>query len=95
MQNTLHSLSSAVISLLSPVFCLLCSFVKRHLNNQKGWLIKGKSTKIAAAFMQNKANFKNIKIGISSFETSKYEILPALRGEKTNPIQTQLPKGQK
>ncbi len=72
------------------------------LNNKKGWLIKAKSAKIAADFMQNKANYKYIKIGVSSFKTSKYEILPARRGEKTNPIkpntnpiQTQSPKGQK
>ena len=40
--------------------------------------------------MQNKANFRNTKNGISSFITSKYEILSAWWGQKTNPIQTQL-----
>jgi len=58
----------------------------RQENNQKGRFSNEKSTKIAAAFIQNKPNFKNIKIGVSSFETSKYEILPAWRVEKTNPI---------
>jgi len=67
-------------------YLLVC---RGWLNNKKGCLIKGKSAKIAAAFIQNKANFKNIKISVISFETSKYEILPAWRGEKTNPIQTQ------
>jgi len=57
-----------------------------QLNNKKGNLFNEKITKIAAAFIQNKANFKSIKIGVSSFHTSKYEILPAWRGEKTNPI---------
>jgi hypothetical protein len=40
-------------------------------------------------FMQNKANFRNDKIDISSFVTSKYEIFDDWRGQKTNPIQTQ------
>jgi len=56
--------------------------MKNQVNNEKGRLIKGKSTRIAAAFIQNKANFKNIKIGVSSFETSIYEILSAWRGKK-------------
>jgi len=58
--------------------------------------------KNTTVFMQNKPNLKNIKITVSSFKTSKYEILPAWRGKKTNPIKansnpkrTQLPKGQK
>ena len=40
--------------------------------------------------MQNKANFRNDKIDINSFAISKYEILSAWWGQKTNPIQTQL-----
>jgi len=40
--------------------------------------------------MQNKPNFGNDKMNINSFATSKYEILSALRVQKTNPIQTQL-----
>ncbi|MBC8472714.1 MAG: hypothetical protein H8D56_24905 [Planctomycetes bacterium] len=39
--------------------------------------------------MQNKPNLKNTKIGISSFVTSKYEILSGWRGKKTKPIQSQ------
>jgi hypothetical protein len=39
--------------------------------------------------MQNKANFGNDKISISSFLTGRYEIFPRSPGEKTNPIQTQ------
>ncbi len=38
------------------------------------------------SILTNKPNSKNIKIGVSSFKTSKYEISPAWRGEKTNPI---------
>jgi hypothetical protein len=49
-----------------------------------------KNVRQISFFMQNKPNFKNIKIGVSPFETSKYQILSAWRGEKTNPIQTQL-----
>ncbi len=54
---------------------------KKQLNNEKNRQIRGKSTKIAAAFMQNKANSKNIKISVSSFETGKYEILTAWRSK--------------
>ncbi len=53
-----------------------------QLNHEKNRQIKGKSTKIAAAFIQNKPNLKNNKIGVSSFQKSKYEILPAWRGKK-------------
>ena len=63
--------------------------LKKQENNQKGRFSNEKSTKIAAAFIQNKPNFINSEIGVSSFETSIYEILTAWRGEKTNPIQTQ------
>jgi len=69
--------------------------VNPWLKNEKGCSFKGKSTIIAAVFMQNKPNLKNIKIGVSPFETSKYEILPAWRGEKTNPIQTQFKANSK
>jgi hypothetical protein len=68
-----------------------------QLKMKKTHLIKGKSTKITAAFIQNKPNLKNIKIGVSPFETSKCEILSAWRGENqtqskpnSNPIQSQL-----
>ena len=40
--------------------------------------------------MQNKPNFRNTTIGISSFVTSEYEILYRSPGQKTKPIQTQL-----
>jgi len=76
--------------------------LKRQVNNKKGIKINEKTTKSATTFCRNKPNFKNIKIVVSSFKTSKYEILPAGSGEKTNPIkpntkpiQTQFPKGQK
>jgi len=55
--------------------------MKNQLNNQKDQLIKGKSTKIAPAFIQNKPNVKNIKISISPFKKRKYKILSAWRSE--------------
>jgi hypothetical protein len=45
--------------------------------------------RIYKLFMQNKANFRAIIISVSSFITSKYEILSAGSDQKTNPIQTQ------
>ena len=55
---------------------------KKQLNNEKNRQIKGKSTKITAAFMQNKANFVNSEIGTSSSETSRYEISPTGSSKK-------------
>jgi hypothetical protein len=40
-------------------------------------------------FMQNKANFRNGQMNISSFITSKYERLDIWWNGKTNPIQSQ------
>ena len=45
--------------------------------------------RIYKSFMQNKPNFRNDKMNITIDMTSKYEILPAGSGQKTNPIQTQ------
>ncbi len=45
-----------------------------------------KIAKSRPTFRKNKPNSKNIKTGVSSFETRKYETLPACRGGKTNPI---------
>ncbi|MBC8469506.1 MAG: hypothetical protein H8D56_08540 [Planctomycetes bacterium] len=39
--------------------------------------------------MQNKPNFRNDKMNINSFITSKYKIFSAGSGQKTKPIQTQ------
>ena len=39
--------------------------------------------------MQNKPNFGNDKMNITLDMTSNYMVLSALRGQKTNPIQTQ------
>ncbi len=67
--------------------------LKMQAKNEKSSLIKGKTAKNAADFMQDKPNYKNIEIGVSSFQKSKYEILTAWRGKKqtqfkanTNPI---------
>ncbi len=71
-----------------------------QLNSKKVRLFKGKITKSSITFSENKPNFKNIKIGVSSFKTSKYEISTAWRSQKqtqykpnTNPIQTHCAKG--
>ena len=45
--------------------------------------------------MQNKPNVKDAIINVSSFVTSKYAKMDTWLSVKTNPIQTQLPKGQK
>jgi len=63
--------------------------MKNQLNDKKGQLIKGKSTKIAAAFMQNKPNFSFAIINISSFVTGKYQNKTAFRQGKNKPNQTQ------
>ena len=56
-------------------------------------LRKRNSTKdyvrIYKPFMQNKPNFRNDKMNITLDITSIYEILSALRSQKTKPIQTQ------
>ena len=68
-----------------------------QLNRKKGQLIKGKSTKIAAAFMQNKPNLSEDKFGAKHFSTRIYERFHPLAGRKnkpnSNPIQTQFTKG--
>jgi hypothetical protein len=66
--------------------------VNLWLKNEKVCLFSEKIAKSYTTFNENKANFKNIKIGVSFFETSKYEILTAWRSKKqtqTNPIQSQ------
>jgi hypothetical protein len=55
--------------------------LKSRLNNQKNRQIRVKIIKSSMTFNENKPNFKNIKIGISSFMTNKYEILPAWRSK--------------
>ena len=67
--------------------------LKSCVNNEKAGHSREKTTKSATNLIQNKPNFKNIKIGVSSFEKSKYEILPAGSSRKqtqfkpnTNPI---------
>jgi len=63
---------------------------KKHLNNEKSRLIRGKIAKTAVTFHKNKPNPKNVKIGVNSFETSIYEILSAGSGEKTIPSKPNL-----
>jgi hypothetical protein len=56
--------------------------LKSRLNDKKVCLFKGKIAKSYITFSESKPNFKNIQIGVSSFEVSKYEILPARRAKK-------------
>ncbi len=56
--------------------------LKKQLNDEKVQLIKGKITKSDITFYENKPNLKNIKIGVNTFETGKYEILPAWWSKK-------------
>ena len=60
-----------------------------QLKMKKTHLNKGKITKSCITFCDNKPNFINPEVGVSSFETGKYEILHAWRSKKSNPIQTQ------
>ena len=53
-----------------------------QLKMKKTHLIKGKFAKSPTTFRKNKANFKNIKIGVNSFKISKCENLPAWRSKK-------------
>ena len=55
--------------------------MKNRLNNKKSRLIRGKIAKSLTTFRKNKPNSKNIKIGVSSFITSKYEISPTWRSK--------------
>jgi len=66
---------------------------KKQLKNEKNRQIKEKITKSYSTFCENKPNSKTIKIAISPFKASRYEILPAWRSKKqtqfkpnTNPI---------
>jgi hypothetical protein len=56
--------------------------LKSLVKNEKSRHSRGKITKNTANLIQNKPNLKNTNISVSSFKTSKYEILPAWRSEK-------------
>ena len=56
--------------------------LKRRVNNHKNRQISEKITKSDITFNENKPNLKNIKITVSPFEISKYEISPAWRSKK-------------
>jgi len=88
MKSKIHEIPEIRFRSLPSVGAYLL-FCRGWLNNEKSYKIRGKIAKNRSTFRKNKPNFKNIKINVSFFETSKYEILPAWRGEKTNPIQTQ------
>ena len=63
--------------------------LKSQVNNEKDQLIKGKSTKIAAAFMQNKPNSPNVQMNVTNLITMNYAILASLTKVKNKPNQTQ------
>jgi len=63
--------------------------LKSRVNNERGWLFKGKSSKNAITFKQNKPNSPNVQIHLTSFITMNYPILPSLTKVKNKPKQTQ------
>ena len=56
---------------------------------KKTHLFKGKTTKIAATFMQNKPNSPIVQIDLTSFTTMNYTIFTSLTKVKNKPKQTQ------
>jgi len=81
MKSKIHEIPEIRFRSLPSVGAYLL-FCRGWLNNEKSYKIRGKIAKNRSTFRKNKPNFKNIKINVSFFETSKYEILPAWRGEK-------------
>jgi len=99
MRDTLHTIHDTLYAIRTF----------RHLNNEKVWLFKGKTTKNATSFMQNKPNSPIVQMNASLFTAMNYAIFASLTKVKnkpnqtqsnpikpnSNPIQTQSPKGQK
>jgi hypothetical protein len=56
--------------------------LKSRLNIEKNRQIKGKIIKSSMIFNENKPDFENIKIAISSYKTGIYEFSPAWRSKK-------------
>ena len=73
--------------------------LKSHLNHQKSQFFKGKSTKIAAAFVQNKPNSPIVQTYVTFFKKMIYTIFASLTKVKSKPNskpkQTQSPKDLK
>ena len=65
-----------------------------HLNNEKGWLFKGKTTKSATTFMQNKPNSPIVQMNVTNLTTMNYTIFNSLTVVKNKPNQTQFSKSQ-
>ena len=74
--------------------------MNNQLNNEKGQLFKGKTTKSSIAFRRNKPNSPIVQTDVMSFTTMNYTIFTSLTKvknkpnsnpikAKTNPIQTQ------
>ncbi len=63
--------------------------LKRQVNNEKGWLIKGKITKSSITFRKNKPNSPNVQMNASLFITMIYTIFASLTKVKNKPNQTQ------
>jgi hypothetical protein len=64
--------------------------MNNQLNNEKSRLFKGKTTKSATTFMQNKPNSPIVQTDVTSFITMNYPILTSLTKVKNKPKQTQL-----
>ena len=60
-----------------------------QLKNEKGRLFKGKTTKIAASFMQNKPNSPIVQTNVTNLTTMIYTIFASLTEVKNKPNQTQ------
>ena len=57
----------------------------RQLNNEKGWLFKGKTTKSSITFRTNKPNSPIVQMNTSLFITMIYAIFASLTKVKNKP----------
>jgi hypothetical protein len=70
----------------SSLFTNLPAYKALYLRAYKAPLHLSRTLYKSTHFMQNKPNFVNPEIGVSSFGISKYGMLTAWRSKKTNPI---------
>jgi hypothetical protein len=56
-----------------------------QLNNEKGWLIKGKTTKSANTFCRNKPNSPIVQMHVTNLTTMNYTIFTSLTKVKNKP----------
>jgi len=63
--------------------------MKNQLNNKKVWLFKGKITKSAITFSENKPNSPIVQVNVSLFIAMIYTIFASLTKVKNKPNQSQ------